>query len=102
MRHDHEIDYRIIGAEMQYVEIELDPMETAIAEAGSFMMMDDGIQMETILGDGSASAAQSGFLGRLMSAGKRVLTGQSLFLSTDTNVQQGKRRVAIATPYPCK
>lgn len=102
MRNNHEIDYRIIGEEMQYVEIELDPMETAVAEAGSFMMMDDGIQMDTILGDGSGSAGQSSLLGRLMSAGKRVLVGESLFLTTYTNIGQGKKRVSFAAPYPGK
>jgi uncharacterized protein (TIGR00266 family) len=100
MRTNHEIDYRIIGEEMQYVEVELDPNETAIAESGSFMMMDDGIQMQTIFGDGSKP--QQGFLGKLMSAGKRVLTGESLFMTTFTNVGQGKKRVSFASPYPGK
>ena len=71
-RSNHEIDYRIIGEEMQYVEVELDPNETAIAEAGSFMMMDDGVQMQTIFGDGSGQ--DKGVLGKLFSAGKRLLT----------------------------
>src|SRR4030095_4622850 len=96
----HEIDYRIIGEEMQCVEVELDPEETAIAESGSFMMMDDGIQMQTIFGDGSKP--QQGFLGKLMSAGKRVLTGESLFMTTFTNMGQGKKRVSFASPYPGK
>lgn len=100
MRTNHEIDYRIIGEEMQYVDIELDPGETAIAESGSFMMMDDGIQMQTIFGDGSK--AQQGFLGKLMSAGKRILTGESLFMTTFTNMGQGKKRVSFASPYPGK
>ena len=100
MRTNHEIDYRIIGEEMQYVEIELDPEETAIAESGSFMMMDDGIQMQTIFGDGSKP--QQGFLGKLMSAGKRVLTGESLFMTTFTNMGQGKKKVSFASPYPGK
>lgn len=100
MRTNHEIDYRIIGEEMQYVEVELDPNETAIAESGSFMMMDDGIQMQTIFGDGSKP--QQGFLGKLMSAGKRVLTGESLFMTTFTNVGQGKKKVSFASPYPGK
>ena len=73
MRSNHEIDYRIFGEEMQCVEIELDPQETVVAEAGAFMYMDDGIQMETIFGDGSAQ--NNGFFGKLMSAGKRMLTG---------------------------
>ncbi|MCB0449809.1 MAG: AIM24 family protein, partial [Confluentibacter sp.] len=72
----HEIDYRIYGEEMQYVEIELDPQEGVVAEAGSFMMMDDGIKMETIFGDGSQN--DSGFLGKILGAGKRILTGESL------------------------
>ena len=100
MRSNHEIDYRIFGEEMQYVEVELDPQETAIAEAGSFMMMDEGIQMETIFGDGSKQ--QSGFLGKLMSAGKRVLTGESLFMTAFTNQGVGKKRVSFASPYPGK
>jgi uncharacterized protein (TIGR00266 family) len=100
MRTNHEIDYKIIGEEMQYVEVELDPGETAIAESGSFMMMDDGIQMQTIFGDGSKP--QQGFLGKLMSAGKRILTGESLFMTTFTNNGQGKKRVSFASPYPGK
>ncbi len=100
MRNNHEIDYRIFGEEMQYVEIELDPMETAIAEAGSFMMMDDGIQMETIFGDGSQKS--SGLMNKLFSAGKRLLVGESLFVTTYTNVGQGKKRVSFASPYPGK
>ncbi|MFM9908906.1 MAG: TIGR00266 family protein [Chitinophagaceae bacterium] len=101
MRTNHEIDYRIYGEEMQYVEIELDPEETAIAESGAFMMMDDGIQMETIFGDGSKQQ-NSGFLGKLMSAGKRILTGESLFMTAFTNNGQGKRKVSFASPYPGK
>jgi len=85
---------------MQCVEIELDPQETAVAESGSFMMMDDGIQMETIFGDGTGQ--RSGFLGKLMSAGKRVLTGESLFMTAFTNIGQGKKRVTFASPYPGK
>ncbi len=100
MSQAHEIDYRIIGEEMQYVEIELDPSETAIAEAGSFMMMDDGVQMETIFGDGSQQ--QQGVLGKLFSAGKRLLTGESLFMTAFTNLAQGKKRVSFASPYPGK
>jgi uncharacterized protein (TIGR00266 family) len=99
-RSNHEIDYHIIGEEMQYVEIELDPSETAIAEAGSFMMMDDGISMQTIFGDGSAQ--QTGVLGKLFSAGKRLLTGESLFMTAYTNTGQGKKRVSFASPYPGK
>ncbi len=101
MRNNHEIDYKIFGEEMQYVEIELDPNETAIAEAGAFMMMDDGIQMETIFGDGSAQQ-NNGLLGKLFNAGKRLLVGESLFMTTYTNVGQGKKRVSFASPYPGK
>jgi len=100
MRTNHEIDYRIVGEEMQYVEIELDPNETAIAEAGSFMLMDDGMQMQTIFGDGSGQ--EKGFFGKLMSAGKRVLTGESLFMTAFTNISHGKKRVSFASPYPGK
>ncbi len=101
MRTNHEIDYKIHGEEMQYVEIELDPQETAVAESGAFMMMDDGIQMETIFGDGSKQTS-GGFLGKLMSAGKRVLTGESLFMTAFTNASHGKKRVSFASPYPGK
>lgn len=100
MKTNHEIDYKIIGEEMQCVEIELDPNETAIAEAGSFMMMDDGIQMETIFGDGSKQ--QGGIMGKLFSAGKRLLTGESLFMTAYTNTVNGKKRVSFAAPYPGK
>lgn len=100
MRNNHEIDYRIHGEEMQFVEVELDPNETAIAEAGSFMMMDEGIQMQTIFGDGSQQTG--GFLGKLWGAGKRLLTGESLFMTAYTNAAQGKKRVSFASPYPGK
>jgi uncharacterized protein (TIGR00266 family) len=96
----HEIDYEVFGNEMQYVEIELDPMEAAIAEAGGMMYMDDGIEMETIFGDGSQQ--QSGFLGSLMGAGKRLLTGESLFMTVFQNRGAGKKRVAFGAPYPGK
>ncbi|CAN5797877.1 TIGR00266 family protein [soil metagenome] len=99
----HEIDYRIYGEEMQYVDIELDPGETAVAEAGAFMMMDDGIQMQTIFGDGSRQQGMGGgLLDKLFSAGKRLLTGESLFMTAFTNIGQGKKRVAFASPYPGK
>ena len=100
MRSNHEIDYKIYGEEMQYVEVELDPNETAVAESGSFMFMDDGIQMQTIFGDGASQ--QGGLLGKLMSAGKRILTGESLFMTAFTNIGQGKKRVSFASPYPGK
>src|SRR5437016_9531456 len=75
----HEVDYKIYGDDMQYVEVELDPMEAAVAEAGGMMYMDDGIEMETIFGDGSQQS--SGFLNALVGAGKRLLTGESLFMT---------------------
>ena len=100
MRND-EIDYKIFGEEMQYVEIELDPNETAIAESGSFMMMDDGIQMQTIFGDGSQNQG-GGLLGKLFGAGKRLLVGESLFMTAFTNTAYGKKRVSFASPYPGK
>jgi uncharacterized protein (TIGR00266 family) len=96
----HEIDYKIFGDDMQYVEVELDPGEATVAEAGGMMYMDDGIEMETIFGDGSRQ--QSGFLGALMGAGKRLLTGESLFMTVFLNRGGGKRRVAFAAPYPGK
>ena len=97
----HEIDYHIYGEEMQYVELELDPKEAVIAEAGSFMMMDDGIKMDTIFGDGSEK--NKGFLGSILGAGKRLLTGESLFMTAfyhDGNT--GKKRLSFASPYPGK
>jgi uncharacterized protein (TIGR00266 family) len=96
----HEIDYHIYGEEMQYVEIELDPQEIVIAEAGSFMMMDNNIQMETIFGDGSEQ--QSGLFGKLLNAGKRVLTGESLFMTAFINQNNTKSKVSFAAPYPGK
>lgn len=97
----HDIDYFIFGEEMQYVAIELDPGETAVAEAGSFMMMDDGVQMQTIFGDGSQQQG-GGLFGKLMNAGKRLLTGEGLFMTTFTNMGQGKKQVSFASPYPGK
>ncbi|MES2863839.1 MAG: TIGR00266 family protein [Bacteroidota bacterium] len=97
----HEIDYHIYGEEMQYVEIELDPQEIVIAEAGGFMMMEDGVKMETIFGDGSPQQ-QSGIFGKLLSAGKRVLTGESLFMTAFQNQANGKKKVSFASPYPGK
>jgi len=97
---NHEIDYHIYGEEMQYVEVELDPNETAIAEPGAFMMMDEGIQMQTIFGDGSQQSG--GLMGKLFSAGKRLLTGENLFMTAFTNATYGKKRVSFASPYPGK
>lgn len=97
---NHEIDYKLYGDDMQFVEVELDPDETVIAEAGSLMMMDDQIRMETIFGDGSTS--QGGLMGKLLGAGKRVITGESLFMTTFTNNGAGKKHVYFASPYPGK
>jgi len=93
-----EIDFAIRGQEMQFVEIELDPGESAIAEAGAMMFKDTAVHMDTVLGDGSQ--ANTGFFGRLASAGKRLLTGESLFMTMFTHQGQGKARVAFAAPYP--
>ncbi len=94
------VDYQIRGEEMQFVEIELDPGEAAVGEAGSMMFMDAGIGMDTVFGDGAAS--QGGLLGKLLGAGKRLITGESLFTTVYTNQGQGKSRVAFAAPYPGK
>lgn len=96
----HEIDYNIFGEEMQYVEIELDPQESVVAESGSFMMMNDGITMNTIFGDGTNQ--DKGILGKLFSAGKRLLTGESLFMTVFTNSGHGKKHASFASPYPGK
>ena len=96
----HEIEYEISGEEMQFVEVILDPGESVVAEAGSFMMMDQDIQMETIFGDGSKQ--NEGVLGSLFSAGKRLLTGESLFMTAFLNIGQGKKGVSFASPYPGK
>ena len=96
----HELDYRIIGDDIQLVEIELDPMETVIAEAGTMMYMDSQIRFETKMGDGSDP--NQGLMSKLLSAGSRVLTGESLFVTHFTNMGGGKQRVAFAAPYPGK
>jgi uncharacterized protein (TIGR00266 family) len=93
-----EIDFEIKGQEMQFVEIELDPGESAIAEAGAMMFKDAHVHMDTIFGDGSKP--QTGFFGKLATAGKRLLTGESLFMTVFTHQGQGKARVAFASPYP--
>jgi uncharacterized protein (TIGR00266 family) len=95
------VDYEIKGAEMQFIEVELDPGEAAIGEAGSMMFMDAGIQMDTILGDGSGGQG-GGLMGMLLGAGKRLVTGESLFTTVYSNTSSGKRRVAFAAPYPGK
>ncbi len=102
MKSNHALDYFILGEEMQLVEIELDPQETAVAEAGSFMYMDEGIVMETIFGDGSEKESSGGILNKLWGAGKRLLTGESLFMTAYTHQGIGKARVAFASPYPGK
>jgi uncharacterized protein (TIGR00266 family) len=94
------VDYEIRGAEMQFVEVELDPGEAAIGEAGSMMFMDAGIAMDTVFGDGGAG--QGGILGKLLGAGKRLITGESLFTTVYTNQASAKQRVAFAAPYPGK
>lgn len=96
----HEVDYKIYGDDMQFVEVELDPQEAAVAEAGGMMYMEDGIEMETIFGDGSQQ--NSGFLGSLVGAGKRLLTGESLFMTVFQNRAAGKKRVSFGAPYPGK
>ena len=101
MRNNHEIDYKIYGEELQFVEIELDPNESAIAESGAFMMMDNGIEMQTMFGDGSQQQDNS-LLGKLFSAGKRLLVGESLFMTAFTNTSAGKKRVSFAAPYTGK
>ncbi|MFF2016555.1 TIGR00266 family protein [Paenibacillus sp. NPDC058177] len=100
----HEIDYAIMGEEIQCVEVQLDPGESVIAEAGSFMMMDPEITMETIFGDGSGGGGpSSGLMGKLMGAGKRLLTGESLFMTIFTHSgAYGRRCVTFAAPYPGK
>jgi uncharacterized protein (TIGR00266 family) len=96
----HEIEYEIHGDDLQFVEVLLDPMEAVVAEAGGMMYMEDGIEMETIFGDGSQ--AQSGFLGALMGAGKRLLTGESLFMTVFHNRSPRKIKAAFGAPYPGK
>ena len=100
-RRAHEIDFKIVGNEMQFVEVELDPGESAVAEAGAMMYMTAGISMETVFGDGS-SQARSGVMGALLGAGKRLITGESLFMTVFTNGGSGKQQVAFAAPYPGK
>ena len=96
----HEVEYKIFGDDMQFVEVELDPGEATVAEAGGMMYMDQDIEMETIFGDGSQ--ARSGFMDSLVGAGKRLLTGESLFMTVFQNRGSGKRKVAFGAPYPGK
>ncbi|HKQ60092.1 MAG TPA: TIGR00266 family protein [Candidatus Polarisedimenticolaceae bacterium] len=94
----HEVDYRIVGDDLQFVEVELDPGEAAVAEAGGMMYMEDGIAMETVFGDGSQP--RRGILDSLVGAGKRLLVGESLFMTVFLNKAPAKRRVAFAAPHP--
>lgn len=96
----HDIDFQIFGDDMQFVEVELDPGETTIAEAGSMMYMDSGVSMETIFGDGSGES--QGVMSKIFGAGKRILTGESLFLTAFTNSGHGKQRVAFSPSHPGK
>ncbi|NUZ06057.1 TIGR00266 family protein [Piscinibacter koreensis] len=96
------VDYEIRGSEMQFVEVELDPGEAAIGEAGSMMFMDAGVRMNTVFGDASGGAQGGGLFGKLLGAGKRLVTGESLFTTVYTNESAAKRRVAFAAPYPGK
>ena len=100
-RRAHDIDFEVHGNEMQFIEVALDPGEGAVAEAGSMMYMTSGIQMETIFGDGSQQQSK-GVMDALLGAGKRILTGESLFMTVFTNQGQGKQRVAFGAPYPGK
>jgi len=96
----HEIDYKIIGDDIQLVEVELDPQETVIAEAGAMLYMEEGIHFDTKMGDGSTP--NQGLMGKLLSAGSRILTGESIFMTHFTNQGLGKRKVSFAAPYPGK
>jgi len=100
MMQSHEVDYEILGSEMQIVEVELDPGETVIAEAGAMNYLEDGIEFEAKMGDGSEP--NQGIMGKLIGAGKRMLTGESIFMTHFTNRGSGKKRVAFAAPYPGK
>jgi uncharacterized protein (TIGR00266 family) len=97
----HEIDFKLYGDDMQLVEVELDPRESVIAEAGAMMYMEDGIELQTIFGDGSGQD-QGGLMGKLFGAGKRLVTGESLFMTVFTNMGNGKKHVSFAAPYPGK
>jgi uncharacterized protein (TIGR00266 family) len=100
IRNAHEIDFKIFGDDMQLIEIELDPQESVVAEAGAMTMMSEAIEMQTVFGDGSGQ--EEGLMGKLLGAGKRLLTGESLFMTVFTNNGQGKHHVSFAAPYPGK
>jgi uncharacterized protein (TIGR00266 family) len=95
-----DIDFRIVGNDMQFVEVELDPGESAVAEAGALMFKDSSVQMDTVFGDGRTTGAGGGFMDKLLSAGKRLVTGESLFTTVYTQTGAGKAKVAFAAPYP--
>ena len=99
-RTSDEIDFKIFGNEMQFVEVELDPGESAVAEAGAMMYKDASVQMETVFGDGARSGGAGGFMSKLLGAGKRLLTGESLFMTVFTQTGHGKAHVAFGAPYP--
>jgi len=101
MANMHEIDYRVLGDDLQLVEIELDPQEAVIAEAGAMTYIEDGIEMQTIFGDGSQGST-GGLVGMLLGAGKRVLAGESLFMTVFANSSGARRKAAFAGPYPGK
>ena len=94
----HEIDYKIVGEDMQFVVVELDPNEAMVAEAGGMMYMEDGIEMETVFGDGSQQ--KTGFMGAVLGAGKRLLTGESLFMTVFYNKSSQRKRISFGAPYP--
>jgi uncharacterized protein (TIGR00266 family) len=102
MAKSHEIEYKLFGDDMQFVEIELDPSESVVAEAGSMIYMNQDIEMDTIFGDGSEQSNSGGMMGKLMGAGKRMLTGESLFMTQFTNTGGNISHVAFGSPYPGK
>lgn len=102
MAKSHEIEYKLFGDDMQFVEIELDPSESVVAEAGSMIYMNQDIEMDTIFGDGSEQSNSGGMMGKLMGAGKRMLTGESLFMTQFTNIGGNISHVAFGSPYPGK
>lgn len=95
MNKSHEVDYKLYGDDMQFVEIELDPNESVLAEAGAMMYMDQKIKMDTIFGDGSGKSHGKGIMGKLMGAGKRLITGEGLFMTVFSNVDMGKAHVLL-------
>lgn len=102
MRRAHEVDFKIYGDDMQFVEIGLDPNETIVAEAGAMMYMDSSIMFDAVFGDGSDRDGGKGFMDKMLGAGKRALTGESIFMTTFTNRGSGKKAVAFGAPYPGK